>query len=327
MAGMSRVDATSSGFSSPAARWIMVLVWCTGVLHGALLGEFSASGPWGAAAYAAALVAAILLTIRRSGPLPTVVALVLVACAACAVVVVLIQYTGPENLWLLKFSSYVVALSIPRGNPAIGGLGGLLIVGLGVAWAVGMHLAPEAVLSMLANPVMSPIAGFIWLLVTRRFLGREQRARRAAAEAEARQRVAVHVLEGFRADLAEIRGIVQEPLERIVAGTAIDERERTRIRIAEARVRDGIRAPQLRDPALDAAIAAVRERGVEVVVLGEPDRSRRLDPEMAAELVALVSTPSAERITVRSLPLGRRGVVSVVLEGGMESQSVVLPSA
>lgn len=326
MAAVKGRDASSSGLSLPAARWIMVLVWCTGVLHGALLGEFSASGPWGVVAYVAALVAAILLTTRKPGRLPTVVALLMVACAACAVIVVLIQYVGPDNVWLLKFSSYVVALSIPRGNSVIGGLGGVLIVGLGVSWAIDVRADPGDVLNMLANPVMAPIAGFIWLFVTRRFVGREQRARRAAAEAEARQRVALEVLEGFRGDLAEIQDVVQRPLERIVAGVKIDDEERTRVRIAEAQVRDGIRAPQLREQGLDAAIAAVRSRGVEVVVLGEPDRNRRLGSDTAASIVALVSTPGVERITLRSLPPGRQGEVSVVLEGGPDSRSVVLPS-
>ena len=326
MARVAGGDATSSGLSSPAARWIMVLVWCTGVLHGALLGEFSASGPWGVVAYVAALVAAILLTIRQPGPLPTVFALLIVACSSCAVLVVLVQYAGPDTVWLLKFSSYVVALSIPRGNPVIGGLGGLLIVGLGVSWAVDLQTDLDDVLAMLANPVMAPIAGFIWLFVTRRFVGREQSTRRAAAEAEARQRVAAEVLEGFRGDLAEIQSVVKRPLERIVAGVAIDDEERTRVRIAEARVRDGIRAPQLREPRLDAAIAEARGRGVEVVVLGEPDRNRNLQPETAAAIASLVATPGVVRITVRSLPPGRRGEVSVVLEGGADSRSVVLPS-
>ena len=327
MASIGRGDATSSGLSTTAARWIMVLVWCTGVVHGVLLGEFSASGPWGVVAYAAALVSAILLTMPNPGPLPKTIAVFLVSCAVIATLIVLVQYSGPDTVWLLKFSSYVVALSIPRGNPVIGGLGGVLIVGLAVSWAVDVRTDPGDVVSMLANPVMAPIAGFIWLFVTRRFVGREQRARHAAAEAEARQRVAVDVLERFREDLAEIRGVVHEPLERIVAGHPIDDLERTRVRIAEARVRDGIRAPQLRDPRLDAAIAEARGRGVEVVVLGEPDRGRRLDPETVAELVALVYTPGVTRITLRSLPSGRRGDVSVVLDGEADSRNVVLPSA
>lgn len=327
MAQLRRGDATSSGLSLRAARWIMVLVWGTGVLHGALLGEFSASGPWGVAAYASALVAAILLTLARPGPLPTPIGWIMVGCAAVATLVVLVQYSGPDTVWLLKFSSYVVALSIPRGNPVIGGIGGLVLVGLGVSWAIDVRTDASDVVSMLVNPVMAPIAGFIWLFVTRRFVNREQHAHRAAAEAEARQRVAGHVLQGIRAELAEIRDVVREPLARIVAGAVIDDQERTRVSIAEARVRDGIRAPQLRNPELDAAIAEASGRGVEVVVLGEPDRNRRLGSDTAAALVALVTDPSAERITLRSLPPGRAGDVSVVVEGGSTSWSEVLPRA
>lgn len=325
MAEVARVDAGSSGLSSFAARWVMVLVWGTGVLHGALLGQFSASGPWGCAAYAAGLVAALLLTLRRPGPLPVPAALALVACVEFAVIVVLVQYTSPDTVWLLKFASYVVALAIPRGHPYIAGVGGVLLVAGVTVWAIGVGADLGDVLRLLANPIMSLATGYVWLVVLRRFIDREGRARRAAAEAAAQQRVAERARHSFRTDLADIRKIVQSPLEDIQAGRPLGERALLRARIAEARVRDGIRAPQLRDPRLDEAISTARVRGVEIVVLGEPDDRRRLRSDLALVLVGLVSEPGLSRVTLRSLPPGRQSDVSVVLESRRGTRQMFLP--
>lgn len=325
MAEVALRDAASSGFSSRAARWIMVLVWGTGVLHGALLGQFSATGPWGVAAYTAALLGAVILTHQRPGPLSPYLAVALVLCAVFATTVVIIQYSSSEGVWLLKFSSYVVALAIPRGNPILGGIGGLALVTISTAWAIGTHADTHEIVDVLANPIMSPIAGFIWLLVTRRFVERLDTARRAAAESEARKRIAVRVLQGYRTDLADIREIVEGSLADIISGRELDQVSRLRVSSVEARVRDGIRAPQLREPRLDEAISAARERGVEVVVLGEPDHHRSLDPIVAAALVEFMSAPDLDRVTLRSLPPGREGEVSVVLDRGADSRYLVLP--
>ena len=324
MASLSERYASASGVSTPAARWIMVLVWCSGVLQEFFQTGFSASGPLGIAAYAATLGCVVIVTSRRSGPLHVCQAVLLIGCAFFAAIVVLWQHDS-GSLWLLRFTSYAVALAIPRGNPVIAGIGGGLLVAMSMLWLLHQGVAIDVTLGNLGNSIASLIVGFIWLFAIRRFVGQELKARQSAAEAESREMATALAFDVFRDDLNGVRALVQGPIEAISAGHQIDDSARLRIGVIEARVRDGIRAPQLRDHGLDEAIAAARSRGVEIVVLGESNGRRRIDSNLAQELRKLLEDSTWDRVTLRILPPGREGEVSVVLERGDSSQFMVLP--
>lgn len=325
MASLEGRNASASGLSTPAARWIMVLVWCSGVLQEFLQSGFSATGTIGISAYLATLCSVVIVTSRRPGPLSVPRAWLLVACAMFVAIVVLWQHEDSGSLWLLRFALYAVALAIPRGNSVIAGIGGVLLVALSAIWLLQTNVDADVVLGNLGNSITSPIVGYIWLFVIRRFVGQEQKARRSAAEAESREMATALAADAFRDDLYSIRALVQGPIENISEGRQIDDAARLRIRVVEARVRDGIRAPQLRDHGLDEAIADARSRGVEIVVLGERNGHKRLGSDLARDIRELISDVTLDRVTLRALPPGREGDVSVVLERGDSSQFILLP--
>ena len=154
--------------------------------------------------------------------------------------------------------------------------------------------------------------------------------------------------------LARLDGRVRPLLQQIAAGEPLDDRGLEQCRLAEAQLRDRIRAPGLDVPELADAAWAARRRGVRVLFLD--DHSVRTDPaqsgptpnrtltspapvdEERAYLLTIVQTAAVAAlsdaatdtdVTVRLLPAGRAvtATVSVVVDGSVDLQEFSLASA
>ena len=148
----------------------------------------------------------------------------------------------------------------------------------------------------------------------------ERTAREADAEATALERDArMRALEEFATPL----------LKRLATGTTPTLAERTEYALAEAQLRDGLRAGVLMVPEVVAAARAARERGVEVVLL---DDSAGAGPEgdslvlVAGRVVAALGSSSGGTVTARLLPPERAAIATIVVDGERYSREDVRPA-
>lgn len=106
-------------------------------------------------------------------------------------------------------------------------------------------------------------------------------------------------------------------LTKLVDGSALTTEDRLEFSLAEAELRDGLRARSLNVPSVIAAARAARRRGVDVVLLDDSD-PERLDPTDLAAIVASVTRALDEtahgRVVARLLPAGREDVATILID-------------
>ena len=136
---------------------------------------------------------------------------------------------------------------------------------------------------------------------------------RVAAEAAALARTA----ERSRR-LAFLDASVGLHLQRIADGAELTSSDRQELLVAEARLRDSLRARQLDVPEIAAAVQRARRRGTIVLLLD--DRYPLTLPTGAlaqtiAEAVRMLDSAVDGRVTIRLLPAGRPLLATMVADG------------
>ena len=118
--------------------------------------------------------------------------------------------------------------------------------------------------------------------------------------------------------LTELGGFATDLLEKLASGAPISDEDRIEFAVAEAEVRDSVRARSLRLPDVVTAAREARRRGIEVVLLddGGPgahsgDDLDRVGRELTRALEAAVDG----RVTARLLPAGRPSIATIVIDG------------
>jgi len=317
----------AAGFDLPVARWTLVFVWATGVVHGVTTGTFSAQGVLGVVAYGANLLICLILTSGHAGPLRRWQSLLLLALTAVVDVIVLIQVTDTAQPWLLQYTSYLVVMAIPRGNVRTGVVGGALMLTLTLWWAIGSGADAEH-LTFALNPVIAVLVGLLWLSFLRRTVAREIRAESVAEHARNETKAAEAAERVYRAELGRIDTIASPVLRFIAEGRPVDAAARHDLAVTEATVRDRIRVPQLQDPVLIAAIERARRRDVTVVLIGEPDVGSMIGLGQADRLAREVDRVRSGTVTIRALPPGRADAVTLVARSDEgEVHRYVVPAA
>lgn len=145
------------------------------------------------------------------------------------------------------------------------------------------------------------------------------RIRDLAAEASARsaaEAAGVAIAQERELRVAELRASVAPLLQRI-ANEPITAEDRSEFAVAEAELRDGLRARGLRIPEVTAAARAARRRGVDVVLLDDsggtaPEKDVR---DFASLVAGVLDTAVDGRVTARLLPPGRQLMGTVVADG------------
>lgn len=294
-----------------------------------LLGEAPTGVP--ELATAGLIVIALMLLIpgrHEVLPLPRTVALVLVLIL---IVVVGSHQSVVQTEWLWNRMIYINGMALIASLLAIRGrpvAAAVAVIGAGavmqVLAALGLSPVPEVGLVLLMSYSILVYAAALVHLGVKYFFERLPRARderlraeRAAAEAEAAK-------EHRRRNLAWLEKEVLPILDAVAVLDPPTERLRNRARLTELRLRDLLRSPLLDRPALVAAIADARGRGVHVQLLDDRSGWNRGNGSMSGEMagdgvdadsaVAAVTGPvirmldeadAGDSVTVRVLPPGR----------------------
>lgn len=214
------------------------------------------------------------------------------------------------NTWLLFFLTM-------RGRPVFGWIGFAIMTAITIGWAVDVGRGALGGVAPLETH-----AGI--LLVGTLFRGALRRASRrinslnarslelaaAAASSDAEQDIR-------RQRVAELAEVATPLLAKIARSSQVLPGERIDYLLAEATLRDSVRARSLHLPEIAAATAQARRRGVEVTLLDDrggglpnPVAMRRLTDRITESLHDV----DGGRLTVRLAPTGRETAVSIVVE-------------
>ena len=319
--------------------------------------EITGMNGWGARiilwTYVVAMAALALWTIGDvRQPWPTFVAVIIFAAACVAItldtgerlslrVSIFVIVAGVMNSFLvswqlinLGYSQWFVgagAIALlfvsMRGRIGLAWLGFALLCVPTVIWGITVEGRLIDAVLVLARQVPALIIGTLFATALQ---GTAERVRRLTAEsmlragAEAATTATAREREERLLSLGEFATPL---LEKLASGAAITPADRLEYALAEAELRDGLRAPSLVLPDVSAAARSARRRGVEVVLLDDSDPSV-LGPgdlaRAASRIAALINASKGGRVTARLLPPGRGTIATIVVDGAEHVSEDVL---
>lgn len=269
----------------------------------------------GVAAAGLFLVVGMLLLADRRGRLPLPLA---VLGAATPVLLVLIAAPGAGaelfSAWYLGAGVVMLMLLALRGRIVLAWIGaaGLTVAAVLVTPVVGPAIAVTITLLVRQLALLAIVT--LFALGIRAGVRRLDRIRRSEVR-DARLTAAIAAADAEREERLGWAYLVATPLlRRIAAGEALTPELRLEASLAEAELRDGLRAHGLARHPVPAAARGARARGVEVVLLD--DRSEPLSEEQLAPLRLRVAerleAVESGRIVARLLPAGRDELLTIV---------------
>lgn len=254
-------------------------------------------------------------------------AVVVVIVAPASVVLVAWQLVpGGYTAWYVGAATAMLFFLNLRGRIILAWVGCALFVGALLWWGATtpVGIADAAFTATRQSGIVA--VGTLTALALQRTSGR---IRELAAEASVRgaaEAAGLAVADERTRRLAELRNSVVPLLQRIASGAPISAEDRSAFAVAEADLRDSLRARGLRVPAIMDAARAARLRGVDVILLD--DSAGGLDSadidEFAAMVADALTGATDGRVTARLLPPGRPVLGTLVADGSTYRQEELL---
>ena len=219
--------------------------------------------------------------------------------------------------WFIGSATVALFYLSLRGRIALAWLGFALLCGVTFIWGITEGRFSDAVLVMSRQlPVL--IVGTLFATGLRR-TGDEIRRLTTEGTLRAGAEAATIATAREREErLLALGEFATSMLEKLASGAPITPADRLEYALAEAELRDGLRAPSLVLPDVSAAARSARRRGVEVVLLDDSDPSL-LGPgdlaRAASRISALINASRGGRVTARLLPPGRGTIATIVVDG------------
>lgn len=266
---------------------------------------------------------AVLLVRASPDPFPwpdTFVVLSVVVFSSVLMSFALPVATNPGRaVWHLGANTWLLFFLALRSRALAAWVGMAVMTAITAVWGALTGLGPTVGLTMMQSHVGILLVGTLFAVLLRTTSLRidilnERSVRSAvdsAATAAARQ--------VRRARVAELATVAVPLLEKITAGAPLDADDRMEFAITEAQLRDSVRGRSLALPAVEAASAAARRRGVDVMLLD--DRGESIDDgETLARIVTTVvdvlNAAHGGHVTVRLQPAGRAAAATIVAADG-----------
>lgn len=215
-----------------------------------------------------------------------------------------------------------------RGHVALSWIGFAVLsvteLVLGAASEIGLENAIELVARQ--APIL--IVGTFFAMGLRRTGDAIERVATAASRGAVAEASAAAARRERDQRLSELGEFATDLLEKLASGAPITPEDRVEFAVAEAEVRDSVRARSLRLPSVIVAAREARRRGVEVVLLddGGPDpRDPRSLAAVGTALTRALDAAQDGRVTARLLPPGRDALATIVADGTTYSRIDVAP--
>lgn len=276
-------------------------------------------------------------------PIPTILALCVLAavCVAASLdtgdrisrgTTVLILVSGPLMAvlvsWNLVYGGYTqwyfgagtVALFYLglRGRIKLAWLGYAALSATILVWGTTTEIGLTNAIVLVARQAPILIVGTLFATGLRRTGDEIEKVTAAASVGAIAEATATAARRERNQRLAELEGFATELLEKLASGAPITDADRVEFAVAEAEVRDSVRARSLRLPEVVTAAREARRRGVEVVLLDDGGAAPRDPAALAAVGTALATALDAAtdgRVTARLLPPGRDALATIVSDG------------
>ena len=276
-------------------------------------------------------------------PWPTVLALGVLAAVCIAATVdtgdrisrvttILILVSGPLMTalvsWNLLYGGYTqwyfgagtIALFYLglRGRVGLAWIGYAVLSACILVWGVTTEIGLANAVVLVARQVPILIVGTLFATGLRRTGDEIEKVTAAASMGAIAEASAAATRRERNQRLAELEGFATALLEKLASGERISADDRVEFAIAEAEVRDSVRARSLRLPEVVASAREARRRGVEVVLLDDGGPQPRDPGSLAAVGAALSQALDAAtdgRVTARLLPPGRDALATIVSDG------------
>lgn len=249
--------------------------------------------------------------------LPVTIFIILAGPAMAALVSWNLLYGGYTQ-WYFGASTVALFFVAIRGRIALAWIGYGLLSATILIWGSTTDIGPANAILLVARQIPVLLVGTLFATGLRRTGDDIERVTEAAsigaiaeagAEAARRER-------DMRLD--DLGGFATSLLEKLASGVPLEPADRIEFAVAEAEVRDSVRARSLRLPSVIVAARDARRRGVEVVLLddSDPTANKTADLELVgAELANALDSASDGRVTARLLPPGRGALATIVVDG------------
>jgi hypothetical protein len=267
-----------------------------------------------------------VLLVRDKGEILSLrVTLLVIALGTTTALLISWQITDDSfTVWYYNAGCVALFLVILRGRILLAWVGYLAISGVMAAWGATTAYGIADALFLVANQLTIIVIGTTLAVGLRRNIRRirllaAETSARAAAEATAQATTAER-----NTRLEALNELVAPLLAKLVDGVPLSDEDRLEFAVAEAALRDSMRARALDVPIVVAAARDARRRGVEVVLLDDSTPSS-LDPDdlarAAQATVAALTSAEDGQVTARLLPAGRSAIATIVVDGSRYERS------
>ena len=276
--------------------------------------------PWPTLA-AVVILAAVGIAVSRDTGDRLSLPVTIFTIVAGPVMVLLVSYNlifGGYTQWYFGASTVALFYVGIRGRVGLSWVGYALLSATILIWGTTTDIGLANAVVLVARQLPILIVGTLFATGLRRTGDDIERVTAAAsigaiaeAGAEAARRERDQRLE-------DLGGFATSLLEKLASGSPLAPEDRIEFAVAEAEVRDSVRARSLRLPSVIVAARDARRRGVEVVLLDDsvPEANDPLDLErVGAELASALDSASDGRVTARLLPPGREALATIVVDG------------
>ncbi len=267
----------------------------------------------------------LLLTVDREVPLSLSTAIV-VASVWPAVALLIswqLEVAGGQSQWFFGAGTVSMFFVSLRGRVLIGWIGFAALSLVVILWGATTETGVVAALLLTGKQAPILLVGALFTVGLKRT---SATIVRLAGETSARASVEAAQLATSterRRRLEELDAVATPLLNLLVSGRELTDADRVEFAVAEAELRDGLRARSLAVPEVAASAREARRRGVEVVLLDDrypaTTDAQVLSTVIERVVSALTSTPSG-RVVARLLPEGREDVATILMDTG-ERQS------
>ncbi len=309
------IDAVSKNTASA----VMLLFFATSAAL-ALRNLDAVRSPWPTLACLALLaVVAVALTLDSGDRLSLPVTVLTISFGPVAVVAISWQViTGGYSQWYFGAAAVALFFVALRGRIILAWVGFALTAIPFAVWGATTETGIWAALGLTARQAAIVVMGTLFALGlnrTRERIARLARRTSARATAEAANRAKA----AERSErLAALDEFATSMLARLVGGGELSETDRKEFAVAEAALRDGLRARALNVPIVAEAARQARRRGVSVTLLDDsgPGALSAEALERAAEATAKVLHEAVDgQVTARLLPPGRELIATIIIDG------------
>jgi len=278
------------------------------------------------AVFAAVCVAAGLDTGDKLAATTTI--LILVAGPLMSVLVSWNLLYGGYTQWYFGAGTVGLFYLGLRGRIALSWIGYAVLSATILIWGTTTDIGFSNAVVLVARQVPILIVGTLFATGLRRTGDEIEKVTAAASMGAIAEASAAAARNERDQRLTELGGFATDLLEKLASGAPITPADRVEFAVAEAEVRDSVRARSLRLPEVVTAAREARRRGVEVVLLDDGGPAAR-DPDALAAVAAALSTAldaaTDGRVTARLLPPGRDALATIVADGSEYSRIDVPP--